>query len=80
MYERIDLILPAKRDEMIENLRTRTGLFVTGVQVDAIDFLQETAKIRVFYQDDPDGAGAGSSGVPGKRQPDEGAVTPAHET
>jgi hypothetical protein len=51
VYEKIDLIQPGKRDEMIADLKERTGLSVTNVQIDMIDFLRDTAKIRIFYTD-----------------------------
>jgi len=49
-YERIDLITPARREELLEDLRTRLGVNVTGVEVGRIDFLRDTAELRVYFE------------------------------
>lgn len=49
IYEKIDLITPANRDALVADLRRRTGLPVKRVEVGRIDFLKDTADIRVFY-------------------------------
>jgi hypothetical protein len=49
LYERIDLIRPADRAALIADLVARTGLQVHRVEVVSIDFLKDTATIRVFY-------------------------------
>ncbi|MFN9112462.1 MAG: DUF4956 domain-containing protein [Bacteroidota bacterium] len=51
-YERIDLIVPEKYDEMKADLEARTGLVINRVEVGIIDFLSDTAQIRVFYYAD----------------------------
>lgn len=51
-YEKIELILPARREELIADLKTRTGLNITRVDVRKIDFLRDTAQIRIFYFED----------------------------
>ena len=48
-YERIDLIHPEKRDEMIADLKARTGLPIYKVEIIRIDFLRDTARIHAFY-------------------------------
>lgn len=48
-YERVDLITPNKRDELIEDLKTRTGLPIHRVEIKNINFLRDTAKVHVFY-------------------------------
>jgi len=48
-YERIDLIHPEKRQEMIVDLRTRTGLPISRVEIIKIDFLRDVAVIHAFY-------------------------------
>ena len=48
-YERIDLIQPDKRQEMIIDLRTRTGLPISRVEIIKIDFLRDVATIHAFY-------------------------------
>ena len=55
-YDRIELIKPERRDELIADLEQRTGLKITGVKVGAIDFLRDMAILKVTYEDaDPHG-------------------------
>ena len=49
-YDRIELIKPERRQEMIEDLRQRTGLKVLNVEVGAIDFLHDMVMLRVYYE------------------------------
>jgi hypothetical protein len=51
IYDRIDLISPEKREEMIKDLRQRTGLDIHRVEFSKIDFFKDTARIFVFYND-----------------------------
>ena len=48
-YDRIELITPERRGEMLEDLRTRTGLPVKRVEIGRLNFLNDTAELRVFY-------------------------------
>lgn len=48
-YERIDLIQPERREEMITDLRMRTGLPINRVEIVRIDFLRDVAVIHAFY-------------------------------
>ncbi|NUM51166.1 MAG: DUF4956 domain-containing protein [Flavobacteriales bacterium] len=49
LYERIELITPEKRAELIVDLKARTGLEIHRVEIGKIDFLRDTATIRIFY-------------------------------
>ncbi|HTO38844.1 MAG TPA: DUF4956 domain-containing protein [Brumimicrobium sp.] len=49
IYERIDLIKPEKREEMIADLRERTGLDVQTVEILNINFLKDIAEIKIRY-------------------------------
>lgn len=51
IYDRIDLIAPEKREEMLADLRQRTGLAVHRVEFSRIDFFRDTARIYIFYND-----------------------------
>lgn len=51
VYERIDLIVPARRAEMIADLRQRTGLPVKHVEIGTIDLLRDVAQVSVFYDE-----------------------------
>lgn len=49
VYEKIDLIVPSRRAELIKDIRERTGLQVKNVEVGQIDFLKDAAYIKVYY-------------------------------
>lgn len=49
-YDRIDLILPAKRAELIQDLETRLGVKVTKVDVGTVNFLKDMALLKVYYE------------------------------
>ena len=51
-YEKIELILPEKREELIADLKVRTGIDVIRVEIRRIDFLRDTANLRIFYYED----------------------------
>ena len=48
-YERIDLITPDKSSEMKNDIETRTGLSLNRFEIGKIDFLNDTAQVRIFY-------------------------------
>ena len=48
-YDRMDLIQPEKRNEMLRNLRERTGLSIHRVKFQKIDFSKNVAYIHAFY-------------------------------
>jgi hypothetical protein len=48
-YENIDLIKPENRQELIEDLKKRTGLNIHRVVISRINFLRDTANIRIYY-------------------------------
>jgi hypothetical protein len=50
LYEKIELIRPESEEEMLVDLRTRTGLNVKRVEIEGIDFLRDTAEILVYYE------------------------------
>jgi hypothetical protein len=43
------MIKPNRRDELIEELRERTGLDIHRVSINEIDFLKDTAMISYYY-------------------------------
>ena len=49
LYEKIEMITAEKRTELIKDLEKRTGLKIENLEVENIDLLRDTAKIRVFY-------------------------------
>lgn len=51
-YERIDLIKPENQDLLKADLEKRTGLVINRVEVGKIDFLNDTALVRIYYYAD----------------------------
>tara|TARA_B100000965_G_C19350876_1_gene651753 strand:- start:103 stop:744 length:642 start_codon:yes stop_codon:yes gene_type:complete len=49
IYEKIDLIGPDKRKELLQDLKTRTGIDVVRVEIRRVDFLKDIAYLRIFY-------------------------------
>jgi hypothetical protein len=48
-YDRIELITPERHEELLEDLRVRTGLALHRVEVQEMDFLKDSALIMIFY-------------------------------
>lgn len=48
-YERIDLIVPEKYDIMKADIEKRTGIAINRFEIGKIDFLTDTAQVRIFY-------------------------------
>lgn len=49
VYEKIENIHPDKRDELMQDLRDRTGLNISSIQVSRVNFMNDTARIRISY-------------------------------
>ncbi len=49
LYDRIDLIVPERREELVADLEKRIGLQVESVEVGHVDFLKDAAFIKVYY-------------------------------
>lgn len=52
LYDRIDLVLPERRAELIEDLQRRTGLTIVRIEIGAMDFLHDTAMLKIYYNAD----------------------------
>ncbi len=50
-YENIHLILPEKHEEMKRDLEQKTGLEIIRFEIDRINFLNDTAEVKIFYKD-----------------------------
>lgn len=48
-YEKIDLIKPEKREELLKDLKERTGLNINRIEIGKIDFLRDIVRISIFY-------------------------------
>ena len=49
-YDRLDLVKPDRREDLIEDIRERTGLDVITVEVGGIDMLRDMAVVKVYYR------------------------------
>ena len=62
-YEKIDLIKPENREEMIADLKERTGLPIHRVEIERIDYLRDSARVHIYYfESDWRNAGGGDQG------------------
>ena len=50
LYDRIELIVPEKRAELIADLENRLGVKVDNVEIGHVDFLKDAAFIKVYYR------------------------------
>jgi hypothetical protein len=51
-YEKINLILPEKRGELIADLEARTGIKgIKRVEIGKINFLKDTCRLTIFYDE-----------------------------
>ena len=51
-YDKIDLITPDKHDDLIEDLKKRTGLNIKDVAIGSIDFLKDMTLLKIYYTED----------------------------
>ena len=49
LYENIDLIRSGKQEELLADLKLRTGFNIHRYSVHKIDFLKDAAQIKVYY-------------------------------
>lgn len=49
IYENIELVNAGREAEMIEDIKKRTGINVHRVIIQKIDFLRDTAQVKIFY-------------------------------
>jgi hypothetical protein len=50
LYEKIQLIVPEREQELMEDLKKRTGLDIHKLEVGNIDFLRDVAYIKIYYK------------------------------
>jgi len=51
-YDRIELIVPERREELMADLTQRLGLRILDVEIGSVDFLRDMAMLKVFYESD----------------------------
>lgn len=52
VYEKIELVKPENHDKLKADLEERTGLTITKIQIGKIDFLRDTAQVKIYFQQD----------------------------
>ena len=52
IFEKIDLVQPQKREELLKELENRTGLKINRIDIGRIDYLRDTARIVIYYYED----------------------------
>jgi hypothetical protein len=55
VYEKIELIRPGRRAELLADLESRTGLKIKRILVGKVDFLRDIANLKVYYDDPTQG-------------------------
>ena len=50
--KKIELVVPGRKQELLDDLKLRTGLNITRVEVRRLDFLRDTAQLRIFFFED----------------------------
>lgn len=61
LYDKIQLILPEKHQELMDDLCARTGLNIIRFEIGNVDFLKDVAFIKIYYKstDNQENATAG---------------------
>lgn len=52
IYEKIENIKPSKYSELLTDLEDRTGLKINRADVGKVDFLKDTAEIKIYYDEE----------------------------
>jgi hypothetical protein len=50
LYDKISLITPDKREELKADLEKRTGLTIVRIEIGHIDFLRDSAILKIYYK------------------------------
>ena len=49
IYDKVALIKPSLRNELLEDLSERTGLSIHKVDIISIDYLKDVALVKAYY-------------------------------
>jgi hypothetical protein len=55
VYEKIELIRPDRRAELLASLEQRTGLKIKRVVIGKVDFLRDIVNLKIYYDDPAQG-------------------------
>jgi len=51
IYENIDNIKPQNKEQLLADLKARTGLDIVKYEIRRVDFLRDIARVRIFYRE-----------------------------
>jgi len=51
-YEKVELIQPDRRSELIKDLKERLKLDITKVEIGRINYLRDSVRLRIYFNDD----------------------------
>lgn len=51
-YDKIELTTPDRHDDLMADLKLRTGLDITRVEIGSLDFLRDMALLKIYYNSD----------------------------
>jgi len=50
LYDKVHLITPEKREELIADLQKRIGIEISKVEIGHVDFLRDAVYIKIYYE------------------------------
>jgi hypothetical protein len=48
-YDNVELLKPEKREQLLNDLKARTGYTILRIEIERIDFLKDSAVLRVYF-------------------------------
>jgi len=55
IYEKMDLIHSDRREELKADLEERTGIKIKRINIGKVNFLKDTAEVKIFYDEEETG-------------------------
>jgi len=49
LYDRLELIVPERREELLADLHKRLGIEIDHIEIGSVDFLRDSCYIKVYY-------------------------------
>ncbi len=50
-YDNIEMLKPENKNDLLNDLKNRTGYNIKHIEIERIDFLRDSAVLRVFYEE-----------------------------
>ena len=51
-YEKVELVQPGRRTELINDLKDRTKLDITKIEIGRINYLRDSVRLKIYFRDD----------------------------